>query len=203
MTNYHRENKMQVLPIPDKKSNSCSRFFSVFCYQTGLNPQDIPYLVICLSALIYFTFHDPLFVTVLGCLSLCLMALWQVTRALPVIETHLGRKIRFWHVATIILALTNVLSIVPTPAQALFLSGLETFFVDLVSQSNSSIDQQAVTLVFNLIRGIFLILVAAAGLFAYNQAQQGNDWRPIVTQVGIAFGTLICIDIITYLFTGT
>jgi hypothetical protein len=58
-----------------------------------------------------------------------------------------------------------------------------------------------ITAIFNAIRAIFLILVAVAALFAYNQAQQGNDWRPIATQVGMAFGIVISIDVITRLFT--
>jgi hypothetical protein len=59
-----------------------------------------------------------------------------------------------------------------------------------------------IDLIFNLIRGAFLLLVAAASLFAYNQAQQGNDWRPIVTQVGLAFAIVIAIDVVTFLFVG-
>ena len=46
------------------------------------------------------------------------------------------------------------------------------------------------------------MLVASASLFAYNQAQQGNDWRPIVTQVGLAFAIVIAIDVITFIFIG-
>ena len=74
------------------------------------------------------------------------------------------------------------------PAQAIFLSGLEQFLADIAEQSStggtSSIDPEAITLVFNAIRGVFLLLVGVAALFAYNQAQQGNDWRPIATQAG-------------------
>ncbi len=66
-----------------------------------------------------------------------------------------------------------------------------------------SIDDSVITLIFNLIRGVFLLLVAAASLFAYNQAQQGNDWRPIIVQIGLAFGIVIAIDIVTFLFIGT
>jgi len=170
----------------------------------GISPKDIPYMALCLGAIAYFTFRDPLFVTVLGCLSIILLGLWHITRAIPLVEKYLGAQIRFWHVATVILGLTIFLSLFNTPAHAFFLSGLESFFQELVAgaqSTDSSIDTEAVTLVFNLIRGVFLILVVAAALFAYNQAQQGNDWRPIITQVGIAFGIVIAIDIITYLFT--
>ncbi|MGF1676601.1 MAG: hypothetical protein ACFCUV_23425, partial [Rivularia sp. (in: cyanobacteria)] len=66
----------------------------------------------------------------------------------------------------------------------------------------SSIDPEAITLVFNAIRGVFLLLVGVAALFAYNQAQQGNDWRPIATQAGLAIGIILTIDVITFLFIG-
>ncbi|NJL40475.1 MAG: hypothetical protein HC899_29840, partial [Leptolyngbyaceae cyanobacterium SM1_4_3] len=66
----------------------------------------------------------------------------------------------------------------------------------------NTLDANVVGLIFNLIRGVFLLLVAAAALFAYNQAQQGNDWRPIVTQVGLAFAIVIAIDVVTFIFVG-
>ena len=166
---------------------------------------DLPFAIPCIGALIYFSWQEPLFVTILGCLCLTFLSLAQIIRALPMVEKTIGTKIKFWHVTTLILTLTITLSLFETPAQAFFLSGLESFFQDLIAGSQtgggSSIDSDAVTLVFNLIRGVFLISVVAAALFAYNQAQQGNDWRPIVTQVGIAFAVVIGIDIITYLFT--
>jgi hypothetical protein len=71
-----------------------------------------------------------------------------------------------------------------------------------VTDSDSGVDAGTVETVFNMIRAVFLLLVAAAGLFAYNQAQQGNDWRPIATQVALAFGIVIGLDIITLIFTG-
>ena len=104
------------------------------------------------------------------------------------------------------MALTSILTILEMPAQAIFLSGLEQFIKNIAQQSStggtSTINPQAITLVFNAIRGVFLLLVSVAALFAYNQAQQGNDWRPIATQAGLAIGVLLTIDVITFLFIG-
>lgn len=92
------------------------------------------------------------------------------------------------------------------PANAVFLSGLEKFVTELASQTGAggeqSVSPEAIALVFNLIRAVFLILVGVAALFAYNQAQQGNDWRPIATQAGLAIGIVLAIDVITFLFVG-
>jgi hypothetical protein len=41
-------------------------------------------------------------------------------------------------------------------------------------------------------------LVGVAALFAYNQAQQGNDWRVIATQAGLAIGIILVIDLSSY-----
>lgn len=168
-----------------------------------LSRGDLTVIASCMGALIYFTFHDPLFVTVLGCISILFMGAWHVSRAIPLIERTLPIKIRFWHVAAVVLALTAVLSLDPAPAHAIFLTTLEQFFINTFStNANGSVDAASITLTFNLIRGVFLLLAAAAALFAYNQSQQGNDWRPIAGQVALAFGVVIGIDVITFLFVG-
>ena len=130
-----------------------------------------------------------------------------MARTIPIIEGIINGKIRLWHLISLIISLTVILSVWETPAHAVFLSGLEDFFRELATEVSSagggSIDDSVITLIFNLIRGVFLLLVAAASLFAYNQAQQGNDWRPIIVQIGLAFGIVIAIDIVTFLFIGT
>lgn len=168
---------------------------------------DYPFILICVGALAYFTIQDPLFVSILGCLSVLFLSAWQMAQVIPIVEKTLGSKIRFWHIASAIIGITASLSLFNAPAHAIFLSNLEAFFTDLAvsaqgSGSGETLNTEVIGLIFNLIRGAFLLLVAAASLFAYNQAQQGNDWRPIITQVGLAFAIVIAIDVITFLFIG-
>lgn len=167
-----------------------------------LKASDLPFIAICLGAAIYFTVNDPLFMAVLGCTSILCLSLWHINRCLPILEKWLGTKIRFWHIASIILSITAVLSLLGSPAHAIFLSNLEEFFTTLAQGAGGSVNPTVIPLIFNLIRGGFLLLVAGASLFAFNQAQQGNDWRPIISQVAIAFAIVIAVDIITFLFTG-
>jgi len=147
-----------------------------------------------------FVTKEPFLITLLGCASVAFLSLWHLIKAVPILEKYLGVKIRFWHIASLIIAITALLNTFAAPAQAIFLSGLEQFFVNLAQQSSqagsgtATLDVNVIGLIFNLIRGMFLLLVAAASPFAYNQAQQGNDWRPIVTQVGLAFAIVIAID---------
>jgi len=161
----------------------------------------------CLAIIAYFTIKQPVAVAIFGCTSLVFLSAWHITRTVPVIEQWVNAKVRFWHIVTAIITVTALCGVLVQPAHAIFLSGLEAFFVELASQAQSggsgtTISEEVIGLIFNLIRGVFLLLVAAAALFAYNQAQQGNDWRPIVTQVGLAFAIVIAIDVVTFLFVG-
>ena len=169
---------------------------------------DLGFIGFCVAVVIYLLIKDPILITVLGCASVVFISLWHLIHAVPILERYLGTKIRFWHIASLIITMTALLNTLSVPAQAIFLSGLEQFFIDLAQQTSqagggtNTLDANVVGLIFNLIRGVFLLLVAAAALFAYNQSQQGNDWRPIVTQVGLAFAIVIAIDVVTFIFIG-
>ncbi|MGK7875423.1 MAG: hypothetical protein AB4426_19620 [Xenococcaceae cyanobacterium] len=195
------------MKIPPKREHqrNHSNTNSIFT-KYKIRKTDLPFLGFCLAALVYFTVTEPILIAALGCFSIFFFGLWQIAQAVPILERIGGSKIRSWHVISVIISLTGILSVWETPAQAIFLSELEEFFKQLaqaaVGTGGQAIDPQIITLIFNLIRGVFLLLVAAASLFAYNQAQQGNDWRPIVVQVGLAFGMVIAIDIVTFLFVG-
>ncbi|MFN6456101.1 MAG: hypothetical protein RM022_028440 [Nostoc sp. EfeVER01] len=186
-----------------------SRKFSTNLRNLKINRTDLLFILLCLAIGIYLLATKPIFVTILGCTTIVFFSIGYVIRTLPILEKYLGRKIRFWHIVAAIITVTALLDTFTTPAQAIFLSGLESFFNNLAQQSSqagggstSTLDANVVGLTFNLIRGAFLLLVASASLFAYNQAQQGNDWRPIVTQVGLAFSIVIAIDVITFIFVG-
>lgn len=181
--------------------------FNQFLRKFKLNSADLIFIAVCLIAAVYLTLIQPLFVSVFSCATLLFFALWQIVRTVPILEKLLGSKIRYWHLATAVITVTALLNNFQTPAQAIFLSGLQQFMTNLATEAGAAgggtaIDATTIALIFNAIRGIFLLLVAAAALFAYNQAQQGNDWRPIVTQVALAFGIVIAIDVVTFLFVG-
>lgn len=195
---------MTVYQTP--KSHRKKLLFNRWLIQHKIIPSDFVFIAICIAALIYFTIRQPLFITTLGCSSILFLSLWHIARVIPIVERYIGGKIRFWHVTTAIITSTALCSVLESPANAIFLSGLEAFMQQLAqgaaSAGGQAISAEVITLIFNLIRGAFLLLVAAASLFAYNQAQQGNDWRPIVTQVALAFAIVIAIDVVTFLFVG-
>jgi len=156
--------------------------------------------------LIYLTIKEPLLISIILSISLFFYCLNRIIQLIPWLHKIVNAKISFWHIAGLIIALTATLTIFELPAHAIFLSGLEEFLAGIAEESSvggaSTISPEAITLVFNAIRGVFLLLVGVAALFAYNQAQQGNDWRPIATQAGLAIGIILTVDVITFLFIG-
>lgn len=176
--------------------------------RSSITQTDWLFIGLCVVIAIYLIAKEPLFISILSCASIVFLSLWRVIQTIPILENYLSVKIRFWHIVSIIIGITALLNTFAAPAHAIFLSGLENFFVQLAEQSSqaggatNTLDATVIGLIFNLIRGVFLLLVAAAALFAYNQAQQGNDWRPIVTQVGLAFAIVIAIDVVTFIFVG-
>jgi hypothetical protein len=112
------------------------------------------------------------------------------------------KKLKFRQIGSIITTLLILFSIFQLPAHAVFLENLEEFVVTLAEGAGTGVTADSIELIFNLIRAIFLVLVAVAALFAYNQAQQGNDWRPIASQAAMAFGIIVALDVITFLFIG-
>lgn len=168
----------------------------------GLGAQDYFWLTTWAGMFGYFFYKTPVLVGILTIGSLAAFALHWVGSRLPYFNQQWRTKIRPWHLLVPIGAIALTLNTV-TPAHAIFLSGMEKFVTELATQSAGSgegISEESIGLVFNVIRAIFLLLVAAAALFAYNQAQQGNDWRPIATQVGLAFGVVLGLDVITAIF---
>lgn len=190
------------LSTPKRKTSNKNAFF---LFGQQIAKSDIPHLIVIGSSLTYCIFREPLLITILGCVTVPVVGLWQITQAIPWLN-KIGIKLNFWNLSTIIIALTLVFGLFHQSANAFFLSGLEDFVIELVNgaqtDAGSTLDGDAVSLFFNFIRAIFVIGVVIAGLFAYGQAQQGNDWRPIGTQIGLAFGVVIALDIITYIFTG-
>ncbi|MGB3204218.1 MAG: hypothetical protein WBB28_04455 [Crinalium sp.] len=164
---------------------------------------DLVYGTMLSVILAYLIVREPLFVCVLGCASLVAMGAVGIVRAIPVLEKQLKTKIKFWHISSLILAATAVFGTFGAPAQAVFLTGLEAYMKELVANSGQGIEEDTIGLIFSSFRGVFLLLAGGAGLYAYNQGQQQNDWRPIVTQIGLAFGIVFALDIITFLFIGS
>lgn len=206
---FQAERSSSLINIdPELHSPRSGNLFKQLTRRFKLNKIDLTFLSLLGLASIYLIFTQPVMVCVLLSSSLFFYCLSLIVKSIPMLNRMIGIRIRFWHIASVIMALVCVLSLFNQPAQAIFMSGLESYLRGIVQTSNTnggttnSIDPASIGLIFNAIRGVFLLLVGVAALFAYNQAQQGNDWRPIATQIGLALGIILTVDVITFLFVG-
>jgi hypothetical protein len=199
------QQRSHVLAFMLTQNRARSKHANIFVRMSatfGLDIQDYFWLTTWAGMFGYFFYKTPVLIAVLTIGSLAAFALNWIGSRLPYFNKQWRTKIRPWHLLVPIGAIALTLN-TATPAHAIFLSGMEEFVTELATQSaggGEGISEESIGLVFNVIRAIFLLLVAAAALFAYNQAQQGNDWRPIATQVGLAFGVVLGLDVITAIF---
>ena len=179
-----------------------TNFLKIFNQERGLVQTNRFYLCICFVAGIYLAIVEPFLVSLFLMSSLFFFSINYLLSLIPTLSNKIGLPLKFWQIASLITSLLILFSLLQLPSQAVFLENLEQFVVTLAQGAGTGVTADSIQLIFNLIRAIFLVLVAVAALFAYNQAQQGNDWRPIASQAGMAFGIILAIDVITFLFVG-
>jgi hypothetical protein len=168
-----------------------------------ISKADMPYIAAILLGGIYLGTTQPLMMAVFAVTGAVALLCAQVYKAAPFLHRQFNLRLRFSHVAAVMMVVVLLFGgLMDSPAHALFLEGFEKGITKLISESGSTIAAGTITSVFTLIRILFLFVVVAAGIYAYNQAQQGNDWRPIITQVSIAIAVIIALDVLTKLFLG-
>ncbi|MBD1853426.1 hypothetical protein H6F87_26290 [Cyanobacteria bacterium FACHB-502] len=88
------------------------------------------------------------------------------------------------------------------PASAQFFNALEQATLEVVTASNSGIDQAVVTGIFILIRVVVVLAFVAGSVGLLVQMFRGGDWQPIATLVGIGLAFVIGVEIISNLMLG-
>ena len=178
---------------------------SMFAKQSAklnISPQDAPWIASITAMAGWFFYRHPVLSLPIAIGVAFTVLVMFLEQQLQVLNRFTKLKLRPWYILVPFAAIAFTLSNLQ-PAHAIFLSGLEEFIAEIAAQSaagGEGVPDDTIALVFNVIRAIFLLLVAVAALFAYNQAQQGNDWRPIAGQVALAFGVVLGLDVITALF---
>ena len=166
-----------------------------------IRPSDLPYAAGLAVGVVYLSINEAFFVFVLASLALVFGAMYYCAKVMPILEETIGHHISIWHVGVLVLGLTMVLGMLQ-PANALFLQDLENRVTDVIAGTGSGLPAESVALIFDFLRVTFVLFVVAAGIFAFVQAQQGNDPRPIIGTIVIAFGTIMGVDVLTVLIAG-
>ncbi len=166
-----------------------------------IRPSDLPCAAGLVTGVVYLSINDAFFVFVLASLALVFGAMYYCAKVMPILEKTIGHRISIWHAGALVLGLTMIVGMLE-PANALFLQDLENRVTDVIAGTSSGLPADSVALIFDFLRVAFVLFVVAAGIFAFVQAQQGNDPRPIIGTIVIAFGTIMGIDVLTVLIAG-
>lgn len=141
--------------------------------------ESVPFLLACAVFLSVISLKSPvlLFCLVFG--SFIAVTIQQI-----------GQQINIpprWRIALQILAPVIILSVfwldyLATPAHAQFFGKAEKFFKDNLAQganNNSGGTDTAVSLIFNVLRGIFLLYIAVSLIGVINAVRKDEDWQSI------------------------
>ena len=167
-----------------------------------LNWKNHPLAAILLVAIVAYTsITAPKVGEVFLTLILFAVSLYFALASVPIINRRFKTKISIYHVASLIIfgAVTVALS---TPAQALFLTGLQTQITSLPFITDG-IGAQAVVTIINVIKVVAALLVIAAIVAGVIQSRTAQDMTPIYIGAGSVVGAILSIDFIVWLIFAT
>lgn len=141
LTVFHINEKQtsKLLLIMMEKIKRCftKAYTFVIIYCSTQNQINNNAIILLFLGLVYVAIKEPLIVGIILSISLFFYCLNRLISFTPYLNHFVRIKIRFWHIAGLIIALTATLTIFEMPAQAIFLSGLEQFLTDIAQQSST------------------------------------------------------------------
>ncbi|MBD2494819.1 hypothetical protein [Nostoc sp. FACHB-280] len=141
--------------------------------------ESVPFLLACTVFLSVISLHSPVLLFCLLIGSLIVISIQQIGQLV-----NLPSR---WRIALQILAPIVILSLfwldyLAAPAQAQFFGKAERFFKTNLTQganTNSAGTETAVSLIFNVLRGIYLLYIAVSLIGVINAVRKDEDWQSI------------------------
>ncbi|ALF54816.1 hypothetical protein ACX27_21460 [Nostoc piscinale CENA21] len=141
--------------------------------------ESMPFLLACTVFLSVISLHSPVLLFCLLIGSLIVISIQQIGQLV-----NLPSR---WRIALQILVPIVILSLfwldyLAAPAQAQFFGKAERFFKTNLTQganTNSAGTETAVSLIFNVLRGIYLLYIAVSLIGVINAVRKDEDWQSI------------------------
>jgi hypothetical protein len=146
--------------------------------------ESVPFLIACAVFLSVISLKSP-------ALLFCLIVGGLVTATIQQVGQQVGwnkrslrdvsrSRILFQVVAAAILLSCFWLGYFAAPAQAQFFKGAEDFFQKTLTQgANNNGAQGAISLIFNVLRAIYLLYIAVSLVGIINAVRQDDDWQSV------------------------
>lgn len=170
----------------------------LFWNKITLDTQDLRAIGVLLVAVIYMGITQPValvFSTLLGAFAVSLHLLNEsIQKALG-----FGLPVKGWHLVSVVIALTLLLSQFHAPADAAMFKKLEETVTQAISGSGGAIDAAIITSIFNVFRVMIVFAFIIGGIVVLTQAFRGGDWQPIANLIGIGVAFVIGVEVISAL----
>jgi hypothetical protein len=158
--------------------------------------ESIPFLIACAVFLLVISLKSPVLLFCLLFGSLSVVIIQQIGQ-----QVNLSGKQRL---LLQIFAIATILSVFwldyfAAPAQAQFFSKAETFFKTNLTQgsTNTAGTQTAVSLVFNVLRAIFLLYIAISLIGVVNAVRKDEDWQSVARTPLLVVIAVVVADVLT------
>lgn len=163
--------------------------------------ESVPFLIACAVFLSVVSLHSPilLFCLLLG--SLIAVVMQQISWKFDLPK---GQLIGLQILAIALLLTVFWLDYFAAPAQAQFFGKAEDFFKNTLTEgSNDSGTNAAVSLVFNVLRALFLLYIAISLISVVNAVRQDEDWQSIIRTPLLVVVAVTIADVLTRFIIGS
>ncbi|MBE9034502.1 hypothetical protein [aff. Roholtiella sp. LEGE 12411] len=195
----HERNFFQGLSGIAAKKSPNLRLTLKFCLVTLV--ESVPFLIAC-----------AVFVSVISLKSPILLFCLLVGSLIAVIVQQIGQQVNLPKRSLIplqILAVAIILSLFwldyfAVPAQAQFFGKAEEFFKTTLTQGSTtnSGTQAAVSLIFNVLRAIYLLYIAISLVGVINAVRKDEDWQSIARTPLLVVVAVTIADVLTRFVIG-
>ncbi|HIK03317.1 MAG TPA: hypothetical protein IGS40_01160 [Trichormus sp. M33_DOE_039] len=158
--------------------------------------ESVPFLLACTVFLSVISLKSP-------SLLFCLLAGSLIATVIQQIGQHTNLPQR-WLIVCQILAVAFIISLFwldyfAVPAQAQFFGKAENFFKTTLTQgsSNNNNSQAAVSLIFNVLRGIYLLYIAISLIGVINAVRKDEDWQSVARTPLLVVVAVTVADVLT------
>lgn len=163
--------------------------------------KSVPFLIACAVFLSAISLHNPmlLFCLLLG--SLIVVTMQQISNRF---DLPAGRLIGLQIIAIAIILAAFWLDYFAAPAQAQFFGKAEDFFQNTLTQgSTDSGTKAAVSLVFNVLRALYLLYIAVALIGVVNAVRKDEDWQNVARTPLLVVVAVTIADVLTGFIIGS
>ena len=194
--------KKRFLKALDSKGGKTSyNLFGLVNNCRAIVTESVPFLIACAVFLGVISLHSPILLFCLLFGSLIAVTMQQISWRFNLPKRQL--------IGLQILAIALLLSVFwldyfAAPAQAQFFGKAEDFFKNTLTEgSNNSGTNTAVSLVFNVLRALFLLYIAISLISVVNAVRKDEDWQSIVRTPLLVVIAVIVADVLTGFIIGS